>query len=85
MYFKRQTKNLYYAMKDLKIKGIKLISIIVVDYSLSELTNVIKFEFLQNVRRSNNFKVIFLSKDVSNFEFIKTTLLNKQNITYHNV
>ena len=85
MYFKRQKKNLYYAMKDLKLKGVKLISIILVDYSLNELKNIIKFQFLQNIRKNHNFKVIFLSKDVSNFEFIKTTILNKQNIAYHNV
>ena len=85
LYLKRKRKNIYYGMKDLKSNKFKLISIILIDYSLSELESVKSFNINKNIRKCNNFKVVFLTKDDNNLNFVNLNILEKQNISYHYV
>ena len=85
LYLKRKRKNIYYGMKDLKLNKVKLISIILIDYDLSQLNNFKKFNIKKNIRKSNDFKVIFLTKNDINLNFVNLNILEKQNITYHSV
>ena len=85
IYFNRPKKNLYYAMKDLKENKVKIIAIIIMDYNNSELKSKMNFQLTKHLRKNQSFKIIFLSKDDVNFNFIKSSLLNIQKITYHTV
>ena len=85
IYFNRPKKNLYYAMKDLKENKVKIIAIIIMDYNNSELKSKMNFQLTKHLRKHQSFKIIFLSKDDVNFNFIKSSLLNIQKITYHTV
>ena len=85
IYFNRPKKNIYYAMKDIKAKKVKIIGIIIMDYIDCDLKSQMNFELIKHVRKHPDFKIIFLSKDDINFDFIKSSLLNIQKITYHTV
>ena len=85
MYFNRKKKNIYYGMKDLKSNKVKLIATIILDYNDSDLKSKINFELIKHIRKHPDFKIIFLSKDDLNFNFIKSSMLNIEKITYHSV
>ena len=85
MYFNRQKKNIYYGMKDLKSKKVKIIGTIIMDYIDCDLKSKINFELIKHIRKHPDFKIIFLSKDDLNFTFIKSSLIDIQKITYHSV
>ena len=70
-------------MKDIKAKKVKIIGIIIMDYIDCELKSQMNFELIKHIRKHPDFKIIFLSKDDLNFDFIKSSLLNIQKITYH--
>ena len=72
-------------MKDLKSNKVKLIATIILDYNDSDLKSKINFELIKHIRKHPDFKIIFLSKDDLNFNFIKSSMLNIEKITYHSV
>jgi hypothetical protein len=85
MYLNRQKKHIYYGMKDLKSKKVKIIGTIIMDYIDCDLKWKINFELIKHIRNHPDFKIMFMSKDDLNFTFIKSSLIDIQKITYHSV
>ena len=83
LYFHRKKKNIYYGMKDLKLKKVKLIGIVILDYIDFELQSKNNFRLIKHIRRHPDFKIIFLSRNDINFNFIKSSMLDIEKITYH--
>ena len=83
MYFNRTKKNIYYGMKDLKSNKVKLIGIVIIDYIQGDLESKINFQLIKHIRKHPNFKMIFLSRDDINFNFIKNSMLDIEKLTYH--
>ena len=70
-------------MKDLKLKKVKLIGIVILDYIDFELESKINFQLIKHIRKHPDFKIIFLSRNDINFNFIKSSMLDIEKITYH--
>ena len=68
-----------------KSKKVKIIRIIIMDYIDCDLKSKINFKLIKHIRKHPDFKIIFLSKDDLNLNFIKSSLLDIQKITYHSV
>lgn len=70
-------------MKDLKLKKVKLIGIVILDYIDFELQSKNNFQLIKHIRKHPDFKIIFLSRNDINFNFIKSSMLDIEKITYH--
>ena len=83
MFFKRQKKNVFYAIKDLKQNNINLIGIIIIDYCLMDIKNSQQFNFISNLKNTSLFKIIYICTSEFNSNLIKNSLIKKNKISYH--
>lgn len=82
MYFERKRKNIYFGMKDIISKKQKILAIINVNYKENEFADTQEFDFFQNLRKNQHFKLIFLVENKFNAQLIKKNVFKRQNISY---
>ena len=85
MYFKRKRKNVYYGIKDLICKRKKILGIINVNYKAKDIKYSKQFDFFQNIRKSKQFKLIFMVDNEINSKLITQNVFKKQNISYRHL